>query len=144
MAFLGRDVAEQSCRSRDGGDQQIHAAVVVNVAAGQSAAYHCSLTEWDICQGYVLKFASAIVDKELISLGVLAPMRTESGTVRNGSSGDSAVDDGQVQGAVVIEIGQHRAETGASPAGTGQTRRRRPIPKQASRLLKPERVQFLR
>ena len=111
-----RHVAQQFCRPGNRGDQQIDLAVAVDVAPAQAAADIRRAAKRRVCLRNVLKHAVPLVAKQLVAFGVLAPVRTELGIFNIVlAPGDVTIDKGEVEQAVEIEIGEHRAEAGTVP-----------------------------
>src|SRR5262249_44613455 len=121
VAALGGDVAVQSGGSADGGHKQIQSAVAIDVRASQAARDAGGAAERRIAAGDVPKMAGAVVDEELVALSIAAPERPE-GWIRvflwRGLY--ATVDDGQVEGTIVVKVAEDRPKAGARPLGSGQ------------------------
>jgi hypothetical protein len=90
-----------------------------------------------------LVWPGGLVGEELVALGMPPPVGADRPGRGPAPLADAAVDDGQVERPVLVEIPQHRAEPGAAPGRPRQARLRRLVPKVAARSLPPEGVGLL-
>src|SRR5262245_57908179 len=106
MPALGGDVAIESNRSADAGDQQIEGAVAVDVAACQAAGDVEPAAKCRVAFRNALEPPPPIILEQLILLAVPAPERTERPVVDLDPGRDTPVDHRQVESAVMVEVGE--------------------------------------
>src|SRR5262249_28290353 len=134
VAALWRHVAEQAGAAADRGDEQVHAAVTVEVRVSQAAADVRSRAQRRLTRRAVAEPAPACVGEALVPLQVAVPVRVARQALRDGRvPGDPAVDEGDVWTSVVAEIREADAEAGAAPARRGQAGGAAAVAEQAAR-----------
>ncbi len=144
MAALRRDVAVKPRRPGDGRHQQVLGAVAEDVPPDQAPRHVGMSREGRVLRRHVPEPAVAVPGEQLVAVPVLAPERPERRVVRRGAGRHPAVDDGQVEGPVVVEVRQHGPEAGPPPARRDQPGGGRVVPEPAPRALLPKGVGLLR
>src|SRR6185437_889931 len=139
VSSLGRYVPQQANTSANGGYQKIRRAVVVEVAASQTATDVPETAQRRVRRRPIAECPRAVVDEKLVTLGVGFPeaqAAVSGGTAAN----HAAIDNREIDDAIVVEIGQQRTEPRAVTVGRGQPRWASGIAKFAARTLLPKRV----
>src|SRR5688572_28682888 len=131
-------VAKNLRWSARAGDEQIHCAIIVEIADGESAPDRCNTTEFRVSQGDITKNSVSIVSEKLVALGIRSP---EARRIRQ-TALHPAIHERQIDCAVIIEINQGRAEARTAPGLFPHGRDS--VLKKAARFLSPKAMILLR